>query len=322
MTDYHFELKPAKKEAIPPLIGLWGKSGSGKTYSALLLARGLVGPQGKIAFIDTENQRAKFYAEIVSPWEHLDLQPPYTPEKYSAAFEFCEKQGAKVIVVDSMSHVWEGEGGVLDQADNAKTAKGGEMYGLAKWKAPKIAHKRMANNLWRSPIPVIFCLRAADKSKQVGKGNDMQIIDLGTQPIAEKNFVFEMTVGLHLTKDGTYDLETSKTIPAALRDVIPQDGRITTAMGSKIAEWAGSGIAQDEEYLKLKRDGADASLKGTEAYIAWKDKLTPDQKAKVKTFHSGWLADAKAADEEAAKAIPPAPSGPPEDLLPEDEIPM
>lgn len=296
---YHFELVSAKKESIPPLIGLWGKSGTGKTYSALLLARGLAGPTGKIAFIDTENQRAKFYADVVSPWEHLDLQPPFTPEKYTAAFQFCETQGAKVIVVDSMSHVWEGEGGVLDQADNATTAGGKEMSGLAKWKAPKVAHKRMANNLWRSPIPVIFCLRAADKSKQVGKGKDMQIVDLGVQPIAEKNFVFEMTVGLHLTRDGKYDLESSKTIPAGLREHIKPGGIISVEMGKAIASWAGSGEAQDQEYLKLKRDGAEASTKGVTGYTEWKDKLTADQKAKIKQHHAAWAADAKRADEEA-----------------------
>lgn len=294
MTDYNFQLKPAKKNAIPPLIGLWGKSGSGKTYSALLLARGIVGSQGTIAFIDTENGRALFYTDVCSPWRHLDLQPPFTPEKYTAAFHYCEQEGANIIIVDSMSHAWEGEGGVLDQADNAKTKSGEDMFGLAKWKAPKIAYKRMTNNLWRSPIPVIFCLRAADKSKQVGKGKNMEIIDLGTQPIAEKNFVFEMTVGLHLTKDGYYDLSTSKTIPEALRPVITEGGRITSDMGDKIAKWCGSGVAIDEEYLKLKRDGTDASLRGLESYTEWKDALTPAQKEKVKHHHSNWLKEAKA----------------------------
>jgi len=208
MSDFNFQLKPAQRTAIPGLFSLWGPQGCGKTLSALLLARGIVGPKGKIGLMDTENERALFYANRpdVGPWFHLDIQPPFTPEKYSAAFKFLEDQKMDIIIVDSGSHVWGGEGGVLDQADNATTKSGGEMYGLAKWKAPKTAHKRMMNNLTRSPVPVIFCLRAKEASKQVGKGKDMEIVSLGWQPICEKNMPYEMTLDLRMTKDGHYDL--------------------------------------------------------------------------------------------------------------------
>lgn len=299
MSEFTFELKPAKKDAIPALIGLWGKSGSGKTYSAILLARGLVGPKGKIAVIDTENGRSKFYSELAGGWMHLDLQPPFSPEKYSAAFKFCEQQGANVIVVDSMSHVWEGEGGVLDAAESAKSSSGKALQGLAKFKAPKIAHKRMSNNLIRGAIPVIFCLRAKDAVKQVGNGNDMQIVPLGWQPIAEKNFVFEMTVDLHMTKDGTYDLATSKTIPEALRNYIKPDGKVNEAMGAAIAAWCGSGVALDPEAITLRRDGKAAAMKGMEDFTAWGKALKPEQKAKVQACLSDWTKEAKAADAEA-----------------------
>lgn len=291
-ADYNFTLKPAVKEAVPPLIGLWGPSGSGKTYSALLLARGLVGPKGKIAVIDTENGRAKFYADIAGGWFHLPLDPPFSPDKYSAAFRFCEEQGANVIVVDSMSHVWEGEGGVLDQADNI----GGS--GLHKWKAPKMAHKRMMNNLIRSRLPVIFCVRAKDAVKQVGHGKEAKIIHMGWQPIADKNFVFEMTVDLHLTKDGHYDLATSKTLPTTLREFVKPDGIVNEAMGQAIARWCGDGAAPDEEYERLKREGMDASTKGVEAYKEWVGKLTDMQKNKIRQYHKEWSALAKKADAE------------------------
>lgn len=297
MSDFNFELKPAVKEAVPALIGLWGKSGSGKTYSALLLARGMVGPKGKIAFIDTENGRAKFYATVAGGWQHLDLQPTFTPEKYSAAFKFCEDNGADVIVVDSMSHVWEGEGGVLDQAD----ANGGK--GLAKFKTPKIAHKRMMNKLTRSPIPVIFCIRAKDAVRQIGSGNDMKIVSLGWQPIAEKNFIFEMTVDLHMTGDGHYDLETSKSVPEALRSVIKPDGVVNEEMGRGIANWSGSGQPVDPKVTKLRADAVDAAMQGVKAYSDFLAKLTDEQKSPLKSQHKEWSALAKQADEDAAKKI-------------------
>jgi len=305
MSNFNFELKPAKKQAIPALIGLWGKSGSGKTYSALLLARGLVGAKGKIAVIDTENQRAKFYSDVAGGWMHLDLQPPFSPDKYSAAFKFCEESGANAIIVDSMSHVWEGEGGVLDIAEEGRTSSGKHLKALAKWKAPKIEHKRMMNNLIRSAIPVIFCLRAKDAVKQVGGGDDLKIVPLGWQPIADKNFIFEMTLDLHMTKDGRYDLETSKTVPAALRGVITKDGVISEAMGVKIAEWCGSGETTTEPAASLPvppsaelLDAAQENAsRGVAAYTAWLATLNADEKASIKPHHKTLSATAKAADE-------------------------
>jgi hypothetical protein len=294
-ADFKFELKPAVKEAVPPLIGLWGTSGCGKTYSALLLARGIVGKDGKIAVIDTENGRAKFYADVSAPWMHLDLEPPFTPDKYSAAFKFCEEQGVDIIIVDSMSHVWEGEGGVLDKAEEVGGA------GLRKWGVAKMPYKRMMNNLIRSRLPVIFCLRAKEDIQQVGGGKGAKIEKNGFKPIAEKNFVYEMTVDLHLTKDGAYDLETSKTIPTTLRPSIPADGILGEEMGAAIAEWCGAGAEPDEEYLKLKRDGENAATEGVDSYKKWIASLSAAQKPKVKNHHPEWSKLARDADKEKAE---------------------
>src|SRR3546814_4905592 len=96
--------------------------------------------------IDTENRRAKFYSGLFGGWSHIDLQPPFTPQRYTAALNAAIQAGANAVVVDSMSHVWEGQGGVLEQAD-ASTAKG-----LAKWKNPKMAYKRMTNAMFRAPV--------------------------------------------------------------------------------------------------------------------------------------------------------------------------
>jgi len=294
MSDFAFELKPAIRKAIPPLVGLWGKSGSGKTYSALLLARGLVGPKGKIAVIDTENHRAGFYADMVGGWEHLDLQPPFSPDKFSAAFKFCEDQKADVIVVDSISHVWSGQGGVLDMAETGTSKTGKKLTGVIAWKVPKMAYKRMLNNLIRSPIPVIFCIRAKDGVKQVGQ----EVVQTGPQPIADKDMIYEMTVDLHLVKDGQYDLETSKMLPATLRDIIKSGGVVNEVMGKAIAEYCGAGVAPDETLEKLKRDGANAATEGVEAYTAWLKTIPDANKPKIKQYHKEWSATAKAADAE------------------------
>lgn len=288
-----FEIKPAVREATPALIGLWGPSGSGKTYSALLVARGLVGPKGKIVVIDTENGRAKFYANLVGGWLHLDFQPPFTPQRYTEAMQVAEKAGADVIVIDSMSHVWEGEGGTLEQAD-ASDAKG-----LLKWKAPKTAFKRMMNNLLRSPVNVIFCLRAKEKYVQMP---DKTIVSQGLVPIMEKNFIFEMTVGVQLSPADHCPVAPIK-VPEDLTAAIPVGKMLSSETGVKIAEWVAGGVAIDREAEKLKRE---ARTKATEGSIAMRDWWTTTLKKAERQILSGILEElqmtARQADDDMANA--------------------
>lgn len=299
--EYNFQLKPAVREAIPPLVCMWGFSDGGKTLSMLRFARGYVGPEGKIAVIDTENKRALFFSEKCSPWQHLDLQPPFTPEKYNAAVMFCEKQGADFIIIDSGSHVWEGIGGVIDQADNSTTTKGEDMKGLLKWKKPKLAYKRMANNFYRSPVPIGFCIRAKESLRQVRD----KIVKEGYTPIMEKNFIYEMTVSLHMVNRGKYNLtpwnpmepgKGGSKIPGDLGNIFPADTQVNEEMGKKFADFVKGGAAVDPEYLKLKRDGADASMQGMSQFTAWGKTLKPDQRKKIEQHLQEWTKTAKDAD--------------------------
>jgi hypothetical protein len=107
--------REVRREQVPLLIGLAGGTGSGKSMSALLLARGMTGGE-PFAFIDTENGRAKHYADLFPEMRHAEIHAPFRPEKYADAIV----QGAAdypVVVVDSMSHEWAGDGGCLDWHD-------------------------------------------------------------------------------------------------------------------------------------------------------------------------------------------------------------
>src|SRR5690242_16211194 len=96
-----FEIKPATRAAVKPLVGLFSESGCGKTYSSLLLARGLVGPTGKIVLIDSESRRGSLYADVLpGGYEVLDLEPPFSPARYSQALDAAEKSGAGIVVID------------------------------------------------------------------------------------------------------------------------------------------------------------------------------------------------------------------------------
>ena len=99
------QLQTAERKRAKIKLGLQGPSGSGKTYSALLLAHGLCNDWNKIAVIDSENKSANLYAHLGN-YKVLDLQSPFTPERYIEAIQTCEKALMEVIIIDSISHEW------------------------------------------------------------------------------------------------------------------------------------------------------------------------------------------------------------------------
>lgn len=304
-----FQIQRAVRKGAPALIGLWGPSGSGKTYTALHIARGLVGPSGKIGVIDTENRRAEFYAGLVGGWDHLDLQPPFSPQRYTEAFRAFENAGDYgAVIVDSASHVWEGQGGVLDMADSARTNDGRQMEGLAKWKAPKTDYKRMINTLLRAPFHVIFCLRAKDGVKQVGQGRNAKIESVGVQPICGKGIVYEMTVSALLDLnhvpafqvDGQ-PLKCDPLIPAIkapddLKHIFQAGTPLGIDAGQEIARWVAGGAAFDSERATLERTARDVATMGTERYQQFWSSLTKEQRHTLLSIHEDLKSIAADAD--------------------------
>ena len=101
------QLRQSERRQAKIKMALQGSAGGGKTYSSLLLAKGLTnGDFSKVAIIDTENGSADLYAHLGN-YNVLSLQPPFTPQKYVEAIELCEKAGMEVIILDSISHCWD-----------------------------------------------------------------------------------------------------------------------------------------------------------------------------------------------------------------------
>jgi len=101
------QLRQSERKQAKIKIGLQGCAGGGKTYSSLLLAKGLTnGNFSKVAIIDTENGSADLYAHLGN-YNVLSLAPPFTPENYIKAIEVCENAGMEVIILDSISHCWD-----------------------------------------------------------------------------------------------------------------------------------------------------------------------------------------------------------------------
>ncbi len=264
-----FQFAPAKREQVSLLIALAGASGSGKTFSALRLAKGM-SPTGKIAFIDTEARRGLHYAEEFQ-FMHADMRPPFAPARFIEAIRAAEAAGADVVIIDSASHEYDGEGGIMDWADRLQ-ADG--VKGPAAWKDPKAAHKKLMNALLQCRASIIFCLRADEKIEIARENNKTVVRPLGWMPICEKRFMFEMTASFTLTPDkpGIPHFDLPHKLQRQHRAFFTDTQPISEESGSMLAEWARGGNpapvqSEDnaDDLMSWDSKLATAALQGTES---------------------------------------------------------
>ena len=246
------QFKPAVRGNEPLIIGLAGGTGAGKTKTACRLATGMSGGK-RFALIDTEAGRALHYADE-HQFDHGDLCAPFRPEAYEDAIKAAEAAKYPVVVVDSFSHEWAGEGGILDWQEEELDRMAGtdwqkrEACKQASWIKPKMAHKQMVGKLLQLRCHIIICMRAEEKSELVkdekGKWHmepKRTLIGLnGWIPICDKRFPFELTASFLLTAD-----EPGIPHPIKLeghhRAFFPLDRQIDETAGQRLAEWAAGG---------------------------------------------------------------------------------
>lgn len=247
-----FVFKKAVREQVGLLIGLAGGTGSGKTYSAMRLAAGISGDR-PFAVIDTEAGRAKHYADKFN-FDHGDLHPPFTPEKYAEAIMAADMAGYPAIVVDSCTHEWSGAGGVLEMHEAELDRMAGddwkkrEACKMAAWIRPKMDHKKMVQRLLQVRAHLILCFRAEEKVEMV-KGDDgkMKIVPKvsstgldGWMPVCEKNLPYELTTSFLLTADAPGMPKPIK-LQEQHKIMFPLNQPIDEESGRKVAAWASGG---------------------------------------------------------------------------------
>jgi len=229
-----FEIRKAQRQGARLLIQLSGVSGSGKTYTALQLAYGLAGNNAdKVVLIDTENRRGSLYANVLpQPFNILDFYAPFSPQRYIEAIDAACRAGAEVIVIDSVTHEWEGPGGCQEIANATK---------FADWKRAKAEHKRFMTHMLQSPAHIIACTRAREKTDFSDTRNPVK---LGVQPIQEQNFSYEATVSLMMQDQGKR--QDVLKCPAELQDVLGRGhGYIGADDGLALRQWVDGGVKVD-----------------------------------------------------------------------------
>jgi hypothetical protein len=220
------------------------------------LATGICGKKKKFCVIDTEAGRAKHYADAFN-FDHGDLMPPFRPKTYVDAIMAADKEGYSVIIVDSVSHVWAGDGGILDWQEEELTRMAGddwkkrESCKMAAWVKPKMAHKQMVQKLLQVRAHLILCFRAEPKV-EMRKGRDgrMEVVAKesptglnGWMPVCEKNLPYELTASFLLMADNPgipYPIKLQEQHKA----LFSKDKHIDEEAGKRIAEWAAGGSAR------------------------------------------------------------------------------
>ncbi len=251
-----FTFRPAKRQNVSLLVGLSAPSGGGKTWTAMLLAKGMSGGK-RFCVIDTEAGRALHYADAFD-FDHGDLHAPFTPTNYADAIIAADKAGYPVIVVDSASHEWAGDGGILDmQEAELKRMGGGDNVKMASWIKPKGEHKRMMQKLLQVRAHIILCFRAEAKIDIVKVNGQTKVIPKQTLtsvdgwiPICEKSVPFELTCSFLLTPDAPGVPRPIK-LQEQHRPFFPTGKPITEAAGVSLAQWAAGGVPQAQSYTGI-----------------------------------------------------------------------
>lgn len=232
-----FSFRPAKRSEAKPLVGLYSQSGGGKTYGALLLARGFVGPHGKVGMIETESGRGEAYADIIpGGYNVISMREDFSPVRYGEALTVAEQSGLGALIIDSASHEWESAGGVLDlAAQNQAAGKKGPLV----WQQPKMLHQRhFMLRLLATPIPlVIVCMRAKyPMQEKIINGRKDWVRSDDLEPIQASDILYEMFV--HGWLDQHHRLRVTKLTRPDLGTVFRDGELITLETGQRLAAWA------------------------------------------------------------------------------------
>ncbi len=239
------QIRTAERKKAKLRIGLSGPSGSGKTYSALLLARALAGSWEKVLLVDTENGSGELYSHL-GAYNVITLEAPFTPERYVEAIVAAEKAGMEAIVIDSVSHEWDGPGGVLEANERLAGAKfKGNTW--AAWSETTPRHRRFIDTIVMSKAHVITTARAKTDTIQT---EDKKVKKVGMKEIQREGFEYELTVNFNIDRDGHYAM-ASKDRTGLFIDRDPF--LITQATGEELLAWSDSGKEVVIDYTADKK---------------------------------------------------------------------
>jgi len=271
------QLQKAQRKQAVIKMGLQGPSGSGKTYSALLLAYGLVKDWDKIVVIDSENHSADLYAHL-GDYSVVQIGPPFSPAKYIEAIELCEAAGMEVIIIDSISHEWEGQGGILD----IHSSMMGNSF--TNWSKVTPMHNSFVNKILQSPAHVIATVRSKVDYILSDRNGKMVPEKVGLKGITREGMDYEFTIVLDI--DLKHHATASKDRTGLFSDK-PQFV-ITEATGEIIMDWCMSGFKVSDIEAEIEQTTSIDGLRHIfQKYPEYRKRIEPAiyrRKAQIETL--------------------------------------
>jgi hypothetical protein len=232
------QFQKAERKKSKLRLALSGVSGSGKTFSALKVAKGIAdGINGKIAVIDTERGSASLYNDICN-FDVLELDPPYTPENYIAAIHAAKKANYDVLIIDSLTHEWNGKGGILETVDIiARTKFRGNSY--AAWSELTPRHSSLIEAMLKTTMHLIVTMRSKSSYVETEEKGRKVIKKQGTEPQQRDGMEFEFTSFLEISKDGNYAIadHTGKDRTRLFKEPVV----LSEATGKLLLDWLNEG---------------------------------------------------------------------------------
>lgn len=233
------ELRKTNRGQAKIRLALQGPSGSGKTYSSLLIAHGLCKDWSKIAVIDTENKSADLYAHL-GEYNVLALSAPFTPERYVEAIETCENAGIEVIIIDSLSHEWEGSGGILETHS--------QMIGnsFTNWSKVTPRHNALVQRILNSQSHIIATVRSKQEYVLAEKNGKQVPEKVGMKGIQRDGLEYDFTIVFEL--DITNSATCTKDRTQIFHKVIPY--RLNEKIGERISTWCKIIKPKEDKHIK------------------------------------------------------------------------
>jgi len=227
------QIRKARRSATKLRLLLTGPSGAGKTFGALLVAKGL-GSQRTIV-IDTEQGSSDLYDRL-HDFDVIDVAPPFTPEAYIEAIDAAEAAGADCIVIDSISHEWNGKGGCLELVDEIARAKfKGNTWSA--WSELTPRHRAFIDRMLRSSAHIIATGRAKTETAQVDDHGRKKVVKLGMKLESRDGAEYEFTTVLDIVHDGHFAVASKDRTGIFGGDPKP----ISVETGKAFAEWLAGG---------------------------------------------------------------------------------
>lgn len=241
------KIRNASKKQSKIKMSLQGPSGSGKTFSSILLAKGLASDLSKVVIIDTESGSADLYSHL-GDYQILRLVPPFSPERYIEAIESCEKYGAEVIIIDSISHCWE-------ELLHYHSQLPGNSF--TNWGKVTPRQNLFLRKMLSTEAHVIATLRVKTDYVLSEKSNGkVQVEKLGLKSIQRDGVDYEFTVSFEIDMQNNARSIKDRTGLFANQP----EFKISSDTGKKICAWCNSGLSTKDISKMISETKNEAEL--------------------------------------------------------------